>query len=114
VLEIRPDTRNEINLVGVVYNASLLKTIEQANQATKFEISTKFDRDHHLNALWRCDHFPFLLHAVPAVWIYGGWQPGYHERSDTVAEVKVVKLGKAVRLAYEAAKLIADDPKTGP
>ena len=110
VLEIRPDTRNEINLVGVFYNPGLLASIQKANAATKFEISTKFDRDHDLNALWRCDHFPFLLHDVPAVWIFGGWHPGYHEPSDTVDQLNFSKLDKVVRLTYEAAKAIADKP----
>jgi hypothetical protein len=113
VLEIRPDTRNEINLVGGFYHPGLVAAVQKANLATQFEISTKFDRDHDLNALWRCDHFPFLLHDVPAVWIFGGWHPGYHEPSDTVDHLNFRKLEKAVRLARETALALANDYKTG-
>ena len=106
VVDIPPDTRNQINLLGVYDHPVLLAAMRKANAGVGFEISTKFDRDHDLNALWRCDHFPFLLHGVPAVWIFGGWHPGYHEPSDTVDQLNFQKLEKAVRLAYEAAKQI--------
>jgi Zn-dependent M28 family amino/carboxypeptidase len=108
VLDIRPDTRNEINLLGVFNHPALLAAIQKANAATQLEISTKFDRDHDLNALWRCDHFPFLLHDVPAVWIFGGWHPGYHEPSDTVDQLNFRKMEKVLRLTHESAKAIAD------
>jgi hypothetical protein len=112
VVEIPPDTRNEINLVGVFYSHDLEGVIRNANQKIGFEISTKFDRDHDLNALFRCDHFPFLLRNVPAVWLFGGWHPGYHEPSDTIDQLDFPKLEKVVRLAYASARALADSPAT--
>ena len=103
VVEIPADTHNEINLIGSSYSPGLRAAIERANEQVHLEISTKFDRDRAMNALFRCDHYPFLLHNVPAVWIFGGWHPGYHEPSDTVEKLNFSKLEKVVRLAYVAA-----------
>ena len=110
VVEIPADTRNLINLVGVFYSADLRASIERANRRVDLELSTKFDRDHDLHALWRCDHFPFLLHDVPAVWLFGGWHPGYHEPSDTVDRLNFAKLEKVAQLAFWTASSIADEP----
>jgi len=108
VVEISNDTRNEINLVGSFYSPELETAIRKADSALGLEISTKFDHDHDLNALLRCDHFPFLLHDVPAVWIFGRWHPGYHEPSDTIDRLDFPKLEKVVRLAYGSAGLLGD------
>ena len=110
VVEIPPDTRNEINLVGAFYSRDLEGVIRKANEKVGLEIGTKFDRDHDLNVLFRCDHFPFLLHDVPAVWIFGGFHPGYHEPSDTIDRLDFPKLEKVVRLTYESARSLADAP----
>jgi hypothetical protein len=112
VVEIPPDTRNEINLVGAFYSRDLEAVIRKANEKVGLEISTKFDRDHDLNVLFRCDHFPFLLHDVPAVWLFGGFHPGYHEPSDTIDQLDFEKLEKVVRLAYESARFLADASST--
>jgi hypothetical protein len=108
VVEISADTSNEVNLAGVFYSPELRAAILKANQKTNLKISDKFDRDHDLNVLFRCDHFPFLLHDVPAVWLFGGFHPGYHEPSDTVDNLNFAKLEKVVRLTYAAARSIAD------
>lgn len=112
VVEIPSDTRNEINLVGAFYSRDLEAVIRQANEKVGLAISTKFDRDHDLHVLFRCDHFPFLLHDVPAVWLFGGFHPGYHEPSDTIDQLDFPKLEKVVRLAYESALSLADAPST--
>lgn len=112
VVEIPPDTRNEINMVGAFYSRDLERVIRKANEKVGLEISTKFDSDHDLNVLFRCDHFPFLLQDVPAVWLFGGFHPGYHEPSDTIDQLNFPKLEKVVRLAHDSARLLADAPST--
>jgi hypothetical protein len=112
VVEIPQDTRNGINLVGAFYSPDLEAAVRKANERIGLEISTKFDRDHDLNALFRCDHFPFLLHDVPAIWLFGGWHPGYHEPSDTIDRLDFPKLEKVLRLAFETARSLADAPST--
>lgn len=111
VVDIPADTKNAINLAGVFYSPDLRAEILRANRAVGLEISGKFDRDHDLNVLFRCDHFPFLLHDVPAVWLFGGFHPGYHEPSDTVDKLNFAKIEKVVRLTLGTARSIADSSR---
>jgi hypothetical protein len=109
VLDIPADTSNRLNLVGTYYSADLRSILEHANQEQAgLTLDTKFDRDHTLNALFRCDHLPFLLAGVPAVWLFGGFHPGYHEPSDTVDKLNFTKMEKVIQLAYAAASEIAN------
>ena len=78
--------------------------------AVGLTLDTKFDRDHTLNALFRCDHLPFLLAEVPAIWLFGGFHPGYHEPSDTVEKLNFTKMEKVIQLAYAAALELANAP----
>jgi hypothetical protein len=112
VVEIPADTRNQVNLVGAFYSRELESVIRKADEKVGLDITTKFDHDHDLNVLFRCDHFPFLLHDVPAVWIFGGFHPGYHEPSDTIDQLDFPKLDKVVRLAYESTMSLANAPST--
>jgi Zn-dependent M28 family amino/carboxypeptidase len=114
LVEIPNDTTNEINLVGTFYSPDLRAALERENARVGLTLDTKFDRDSSLNVLFRCDHFPFLVKNVPAVWLFGGFHPGYHEPSDTPEKINFVKLEKVVRLTYYAAESIAnsaDAPK---
>jgi hypothetical protein len=108
VLSIPADTSNELNLVGTYYSADLLAAIERENRSVGLTLDAKFDRDHILNALFRCDHLPFLMAGVPAVWLFGGFHPGYHEPSDTVEKLNFPKMEKVIRLAYGVAAEIAN------
>ncbi|MGC4048273.1 MAG: M28 family peptidase [Paludibaculum sp.] len=108
VLKISPDTSNELNLVGAMYSADLLKLIEEENRGAGLVLDTKFDRDHSLNALFRCDHLPFLAAGIPAVWLFGGFHPGYHEPADTVEKLNFPKMEKVIRLTYAVAEKVAD------
>ena len=111
VLQIAADTSNVLNLVGTTYSADLLATIERENGNVGLTLDTKFDRDHALNALFRCDHLPFLVAGIPAVWLFGGFHPGYHEPSDTVDKLNFPKMEKVIRLAYRVAEQVANNPQ---
>jgi Zn-dependent M28 family amino/carboxypeptidase len=117
VLDIPADTSNRLNLVGAYYSSGLTSAIERANRGVGLALDTKFDRDHLLNALFRCDHLPFLMAGVPAVWLFGGFHPGYHEPTDTVDKLNFPKMEKVIRLTYRAAMDIANAdsvPRFGP
>lgn len=107
-LSVKSDTRNVLNLVGTPYSPDLLAAIERANRGIGFELDSKPDRDSSQNTLWRCDHFPFLLVRVPAIWLFGGWHPGYHEPSDTIEKLNFDKIEKVTRLAYRLAMDLGD------
>jgi hypothetical protein len=111
VLQIAADTSNVLNLVGTYYSADLLAAIERQNRTIGLSLDTKFDRDHMLNVLFRCDHLPFLAAGIPAVWLFGGFHPGYHEPSDTVEKLNFPKMGKVIRLTYRVAADIASAPQ---
>ena len=104
-LEIPSDTSNSLNLIGGVYSQDLLAAAGRANQGIGLQFDLKFDRDSSQNALWRCDHFPFLVQGVPALWLFGGFHPGYHEPTDTVEKLDFLKLEKVAQLAY---RLVTD------
>jgi len=107
-VEIATDTSNRMNLVGGYYSPDLIEVVRRANRAAGMILDTKFDRDYVLNTLFRCDHLPFLLAGVPAVWIFGGFHPGYHEPSDTMDRLNYAKILKAIELAHSAAREVAD------
>jgi hypothetical protein len=107
VLEIAADTGNRMNLIGGYYSPDLVETLRRANRSAGLVLETKFDRDHALNTLFRCDHLPFLLAGIPAVWIFGGFHPGYHEPSDTMDRLNYPKILKAIDLAGRAASDLA-------
>jgi Zn-dependent M28 family amino/carboxypeptidase len=105
------DTSNSLNLVGTYYSADLLDAIERENRNVGLALDTKLDREHVVNALFRCDHLPFLVAGIPAVWLFGGFHPGYHEPSDTVEKLNFPKMEKVVRLAYRVAAELANSPR---
>lgn len=109
-VKVRRDTSNVLNLVGVAYSPDLAAAIAKANRTTRLTLDDKFDRESTMNTLWRCDHFPFLLKGVPAVWLFGGWHPGYHEPVDTADRLNYNKLEKVTLLTMEAAWLLAESP----
>jgi hypothetical protein len=108
VVEIPANTSNLINIIGAAYSPDLKTGVEWANRNTRLDLSYKYDSDHTLNALFRCDHLPFLVKGIPTVWFFGGWHPGYHEPSDTVERLNFAKLEKVIRLAYSLAEGMAN------
>lgn len=101
------ETRNHLNLMGGAYFPALLKQLRQANAKVGLVLDEKYDHDSTQNALYRCDHFPFLVAGVPDLWLFGGWHPGYHEPSDTVEKINWQKMPRVVRLAELTAARLA-------
>ena len=89
---------DRLNLVGAVFSADLEKLLAREAPAAGLTLSTKFDRDSSMRALFRCDHLPFLEKGVPAVWLFGGFHPGYHEPADTIDRLDFEKMERVVRL----------------
>ncbi|MBV9670101.1 MAG: M28 family peptidase, partial [Acidobacteriales bacterium] len=68
LMQIDPDTSNQLNLIGTNNTPDYRATVAQANQTIGLNLSTKWDKDAALNVIQRSDQFPFTLHDVPAVW----------------------------------------------
>lgn len=90
---------NTLFLIGAVFFPEYKARIEQANQSVHLELSDKYDKEYTTSALFRCDHLPFLLKGIPAVWFFGGWHMGYHTPRDTVERIEFPRLKKIVELA---------------
>jgi Zn-dependent M28 family amino/carboxypeptidase len=97
---------NQLNLVGAVFSADLEALLAEESKAAGLELSTKFDRDSSMRALFRCDHLPFLQKGIPAVWLFGGFHPGYHEPEDTVDRLDFDKLTRVVRTSVGAVRAL--------
>jgi Zn-dependent M28 family amino/carboxypeptidase len=110
--EVTAAASNQLNLVGAVYSPDLEAVLDREAARAGMTLSDKFDRDSSIRALFRCDHLPFLQHDVPAVWLFGGFHPGYHEPVDTIDLLDVDKLEKVVALTVRATRALADADAT--
>jgi hypothetical protein len=106
--EITAGRSDQLNLVGAVYSPDLADLLRrEAAGAAGLTLSDKFDRDSSMRTLFRCDHLPFLQKGIPAVWLFGGFHPGYHEPVDTVDRIDFDKMTRAVRLTVDAVRALA-------
>ena len=93
--------RNALNLLGRSYSPSLTRTIEQSSAL--FGLTLKQDLDNNAsNLLRRSDHWPFLQHGVPAVFIHTGLHPDYHTPADRPEKIEYAKMERIVRLVHQA------------
>jgi hypothetical protein len=104
--ELTASRPNQLNLVGAVFSPDLEAVLQRHSARAGLELSTKFDRDSSMRALFRCDHLPFLQKGVPAVWLFGGFHPGYHEPVDTVDRLDFDKMARVVSLTVLATRAL--------
>ncbi len=102
LIEIAPDTSNELNLIGTKYAPAYRRAVERLNENVGLRLSYKWDDEAALNIFFRSDQFPFTLHDVPAIWWFTAFHPDYHQVTDTVDRINFPKMEKIVRLAYLA------------
>jgi Zn-dependent M28 family amino/carboxypeptidase len=110
-VEIAADTSGLMNLSGGAWSPELAAAVSSAAEGVGLRIDSKYDADATQGVLWRSDHFPFLLRGVPAVWIFAGFHPGYHESTETVEKLNFTKLEKVIRLTHHVALELADGAK---
>jgi hypothetical protein len=105
--ELTASRSDQLNLVGAVFSRELDMLLAKEAQTADMTLSTKFDRDSSQRVLFRCDHLPFLQKGVPAVWLFGGFHPGYHEPVDTIDRLDFEKMTRVVRLTVGAVRALA-------
>ena len=105
--EITAGRSDQLNLVGAAYSSELAAVLRREATGAGLTLSDKFDRDSSMRTLFRCDHLPFLQKGIPAVWLFGGFHPGYHEPVDTIDRLDFVKLERTVRLTVDAVRALA-------
>ncbi|WP_263382579.1 M28 family peptidase [Granulicella arctica] len=112
LIEIPKDTTNRLNLIGALYAPEYDRTIKEENKAIGLVLDDRFDHENALNAFFRSDQFPFVLHNVPAIWWFTGFHPDYHHTTDTVDKIDFVKMQKILQLAYLTTWQIGTEAKT--
>ncbi|MBV8707825.1 MAG: M28 family peptidase [Acidobacteriaceae bacterium] len=110
VINIAPDTANDLNLIGTNYTPDYRKTVETANENVGLHLDYKWDREASLNVFFRSDQFPFALHGIPAIWWFTGFHPDYHQTTDTADRINYQKMAKILQLAYLSAWAFGNEP----
>ena len=108
LVDIAPDTSNELGLIGTHYSPDYRAVVERANRTVGLKLNYKWDLDSAQQVLFRSDQYPFLLHDIPAVWWFTGFHPDYHQFTDTVEKINFEKMRKILRLAYLTGWSFAD------
>lgn len=112
--EITAGRSDQLNLVGASFSPDLAALLQRASSGAGLTLSDKFDRDSSMRTLFRCDHLPFLQKGVPAIWLFGGFHPGYHEPVDTVDRLDFDKLSRVVTLTVDAVTALASPSSPPP
>jgi hypothetical protein len=100
LIDIAPDTSNEVNIIGTKYSPDYRKAVERSNELVGLHLSYKWDDDTVLSVLFRSDQYPMLMHDVPAMWWFTGFHPDYHQVTDTADRINYGKMEKILKLAY--------------
>jgi hypothetical protein len=111
LIEIAPDTSNELNLVGTNYSPEYKALVERANNSVGLRLSYKWDEEPALNVFFRSDHYPFAAKGVPALWWFTGFHPDYHQTTDTADRIDYEKMAKILRLAFITGFDLAEMPQ---
>lgn len=108
LIDIAPDTSNELNLVGANYSPDYKNLVERANYRVELNLNYKWDEEPALNVFFRSDHYPFAMHGIPALWWFTGFHPDYHQTTDTPEKINYEKMIKILKLAFIAAFDLGD------
>ena len=103
LIEIAPDTSNEVNIIGTKYSPDYRATVVKSNEYVGLHLNYKWDEDTVLSVLFRSDQYPFLMHDIPAMWWFTGFHPDYHQTTDTADKINYAKMEKILKLAYVSA-----------
>ncbi len=112
---LRPQTansnQNAVNLLGYSFSTDLRAAAEAANDLIKLNLRFRYDHNRS-NLLRRSDHWPFLFHRVPALFVHTGLHPDYHTEGDEPDKLDYDKMVRVVRLVYQLSwKLVQADER---
>lgn len=100
ILAIPKQTNNRLNITGAHYSPDYDKVVHEENDYVGLTLDDRFENENALNTFFRSDHFPFVLHNIPAFWWFTGFHPDYHHTTDTADKIDYAKMQKILRLAY--------------
>jgi hypothetical protein len=99
-LQTAESNQNATNIIGSVRSPDLKSALDRANQGIGLELKYRYDNNVS-NLMRRSDHWPFLQHGVPGVWVHTGLHPDYHTQYDRPEKINYVKMEKIARLVYQ-------------
>lgn len=92
--------RNAVNVLGYSYSRDLRDAVEEANEQEGLELRFRYDNNRS-NLIRRSDHWPFLFHRVPAIFVHTGLHPDYHTERDRPDTLDYDKMARIVRMVYD-------------
>jgi Zn-dependent M28 family amino/carboxypeptidase len=92
---------NATNLIGSVRSPDLKAVFDRANKGIDLDLRYRYDNNVS-NLMRRSDHWPFIQHGVPGIWVHTGLHPDYHTVFDRPEKINYAKMEKIVRLVYQA------------
>ena len=112
-----------LNIMGSVRTpdpkAQVEAANETANKAARLELRYRYDNNVS-QLMRRSDHWPFIQHGVPGIWIFTGLHPDYHTVNDDPERINYVKMEKILRLVHQMSWTLAQQdarpkmlPRTG-
>lgn len=103
--------RNAVNLIGSTYSGDLRAAAATANRGAGLDLRFRYDNNRS-NLLRRSDHWPFLFHSIPALFVHTGLHPDYHTERDRPDTLDYAKMARVVQLVYSLSwKLAQDGPR---
>lgn len=91
---------NALNIIGTVRSPDMRAAVDRANGAQKLDIRYRYDNNVS-QLMRRSDHWPFIQHGVPGIWIFTGLHPDYHTANDDPERINYVKMEKILKLTYQ-------------
>jgi Peptidase family M28/PA domain len=106
-LQTAESNQNATNIIGSVRSPDLKAALDRANQGIGLELKYRYDNNVS-NLMRRSDHWPFVQHGVPGVWVHTGLHPDYHTQYDRPEKINYVKMEKIARLVYQTSWELAN------
>ena len=91
---------NAVNILGYSYSGDLKRAADAANRSSALDVRFRYD-DNRSNLLRRSDHWPFLFHGVPALFVHTGLHPDYHTALDRPETLNYDKMARIVGLVHQ-------------
>lgn len=100
---------NTLHVLGYSVAPDLAAELRDANDAVGLKLLEDYDVGAQ-DLLKRSDHWPFVEHGIPALFLTTGLHPDYHTPDDDTARIDFGKLARVAQLAARAAWIVADGP----
>ena len=93
------DNRNSLNVFGASVAPMLRDLLERSNARTGLDLRFPAEA-RSMDLMRRSDHWPFLKQGTPALFLFTGFHPDYHQTTDTANKINFNKLEKILQLVY--------------